>query len=178
MDQLSGTDFEIQRWIQKLDVVCSEYESRWGVSRLQTLVPYDLAQKWKSQTDKLNAAIQSGNLYDMPELVEGCIRGYGAMERAAIESGNKPHDAPLAWSVAMPSGRTLCIVRHDKDASLVNDLKRMHGEGVIVWTTDEIANIIEKEYTLVNLIDKREPGKAIEPKPFDFTKGDDIPPAK
>ena len=172
MDQLSGTDFEMQRWIQKLDTVAAEYESRWGVSRLQTLVPHELAQKWKAQTDKLNAAIQGSNLYDMPELVEGCIRGYGALEKAAIAQGHKPHDAPFAWTVGLPSGKTLAIVRHDKDASLVNDLRRDHGD-IVVWTIDEIARIIEKEHILLNVVKPSAPKTELQP--FDFTKGDSLP---
>lgn len=172
MDSLSGTDFEMQRWIQKLDTVCNEYESRWGVSRLQTLVPYDLAQKWKAQTEKLNAAIMSSNLYDMPELVEGTIRGYAALEAAAIAQGHKPHDAPLCWTTALGSGKTLAIVRHNKDASLLADLKRDHPD-VVVWTLEEIANIIEKDHVLVNVVKGEKPLPDI--KAFDFTKGDKLP---
>lgn len=173
MDQNGGAkDYEIQRWLQKLDTVAVEYESRWGVSRLHKLVPFEMAQKWNAQTAKLNAAIKGGNLYDMPDLVDGTIRGYAALEKAAIAEGHKPHDAPLAWTVGLPSGKTLAIVRHPKDASLVNDLKRDHGD-VVVWTIDEIANIIEKEYTLVNLPSAKATIKA-EPQPFDFTQGDKI----
>lgn len=172
MDNLTGVEYEIQRWLQKLDTVAAEFESRWGVSRLQTLVPYDMAQKWKTQTTKLNTAICDKNLYDLPELVEGCIRGYAALEKAAIAEGHKPHDAPFAWTVGLPSGKTLAIVRHDKDASLVNDLKRDHGD-VVVWTIDEIARVIDGEHVLVNVVKKDAPKKEVGA--FDFSKGDAMP---
>lgn len=174
MDQnTSAVDYEIQRWLQKLDTVAAEYESRWGVSRLHKLVPYEMAQKWQAQTAKLNAAIQSGNLYDMPELVEGTIRGYVALERAAIADGHKPHDAPLAWTVGLPSGKTLAIVRHEKDFALFKDASRQFGD-VVCWTIDQIANIIEKEHTLVNVV--KPPTLRPEERAFDFTKGGDALP--
>jgi hypothetical protein len=174
MDQnTNATDYEIQRWLQKLDTVAAEYESRWGVSRLHKLVPFDMAQKWNAQQAKLNAAIQSGNLYDMPELVEGTIRGYAALEAAAIKQGHKPHDAPLAWTVGLPSGKTLAIVRHEKDFALFKDASREFGD-VVCWTLDQIANIIENQYTLVNVVKPFAPKR--EAQPFDFTKGGDALP--
>lgn len=174
MDQnANATDYEIQRWLQKLDTVAVEYESRWGVSRLHKLVPFDMAQKWDAQQAKLNAAIQSGNLYDMPELVEGTIRGYAALEKAAIAAGEKPHEAPLAWTVAMSSGKTLAIVRHEKDFALFKDASRQFGD-VVVWTIDQIANIIEKEHTLVNVV--KPPTPRPEERAFDFSKGGDALP--
>lgn len=168
----NATIYEIQRWLQKLDTVACEYESRWGVSRLHTLVPFDLAAKWDAQTKKLNAAIVENDLAVMPELVEGCIRGYAALERAAIAAGYKPHDAPLAWTVGLSSGQTLAIVRHPKDAALVDDLRKAHGD-VVVWTLDEVARIIENDHTLVNV---KAPDKKQMPElqPFDFTKGDAV----
>lgn len=171
VENMSGTDYEIQRWIQKLDTVACEYECRWGVSRLHSLVPYELAKKWKAHEEKLNAAICDKNLYDLPELVEGAIRGYSALEAAAIAQGHKPHDAPLAWTVGMPSGKTLAIVRHSKDAALMNDLKRDHVD-VVVWTVDEIARVIDGSFELSNIQRKTE---TLKPSEFDFTKGDDLP---
>lgn len=174
MDQNGDAkDYKIHRWLQRLDTVAVEYESRWGVARLHKLVPFEVAQKWDTQQAKLNAAIESGNLFDMPELVEGTIRGYAYLEAEAIKQGHKPHDAPLAWTVAMPSGKTLAIVRHEKDFALFKDASRQFGD-VVVWTIDQIANIIEKEHTLVNVVKPNTVKKALEP--FDFAKGGDALP--
>jgi len=171
-DNSTAIEYSINQWLDKLDTKACEVESRWGVSRLERLVSFDMAQKWKRQTEKLNKAILENDLFLIPELVNGTIKGYEAMEADAVAQGHKPHDAPLAWTVGLPSGKTLAIVRHPKDASLVNDLKRDHGD-VVVWTIDEIANIIEKEYTLVNVVAAKP--KTMEDKAFDFTKGDELP---
>lgn len=174
-DNITPDQYYINQLLDKLDTKACEVESRWGVARLERLVSFEMAQKWKRQMDRLNKAISENDVFTLPDIVTGTIRGYEAMEADAIAQGNKPHDAPFAWTVGLPSGKTLAIVRHPKDASLMNDLKRDHGD-VVVWTIDEVANIIEKEYTLVNQDSVKNPAPALQPSgPFDFTKGDDLP---
>lgn len=167
-DNITSVEYSINQWLDKLDTKACEVESRWGVGRLERLVGFEMAAKWKSQTDKLNAAIVSRNLFDLPELVNGTIRGYEAMEADAIAQGHKPHDAPFAWTVGLPSGKTLAIVRHEKDFALFKDTSNQFGD-VVCWTIDQIANIIEKEYTLVNQPSVINPKKdKLETDPFDW----------
>lgn len=174
-DNITPDQYYINQLLDKLDTKAVEVESRWGAARLERLVSFDMAQKWKRQMERLNEAIATSDVFTLPEIVNGTIRGYEAMEADAIAQGHKPHDAPFAWTVGLPSGKTLAIVRHPKDASLMNDLKRDHGD-VVVWTIDEIANIIEKEYTLVNQDSVKNPAAPAKPlEPFDFTKGDELP---
>jgi len=171
-DNITPNEYYINQFLDKLDTKASEVESRWGVSRLERLVSFETAQKWKRQMDKLNKAISENDVFTMPDLVNGTIKGYEAMEVEVIAQGHKPHDAPVAWTVGLPSGKTLAIVRHDKDASLINDLKRNHGD-VVVWTLDEIARVIDEKHVLVNVIKETKP--MVEINPFDFTKGDQLP---
>lgn len=176
-DAATPNEYYISQWLDKLDTAACEVESRWGVSRLERLVSFEMAQKWKIQMDKLAKAISENDIFTLPELVNGTIRGYEALERDAIAQGYKPMDAPFGWSVGLPSGKTLVVVRHPKDASLMNDLKRDHGEDVVVWTLDEIANIIENEYTLVNqpsVKNKKQSETKLGNDPFDFSKGDEV----
>lgn len=173
-DKITPDQYYINQMLDKLDTKACEVESRWGVARLERLVSFEMAQKWQRQMDRLRKAISENDVFVLPEIVNGTIRGYEALEADAVTQGYKPHEAPLAWTVGLPSGKTLAIVRHPKDASLMEDLKKAHGD-VVVWTLDEVANIIEKEYTLVNKPSVK--NKVIENKesePFDFTKGDKI----
>lgn len=171
-DNITPDQYYINQLLDKLDTKAAEVESRWGVARLERLVCFDMAQKWTRQMDRLNKAISESDVFTLPEIVNGTIRGYEAMEADAIAQGHKPHDAPFAWTVGLPSGKTLAIVRHPKDAALMNDLKRNHGD-VVVWTIDEIARIIENEHTLVNI--PPSPPVKLGTGPFDFKKGDDLP---
>lgn len=175
VDNITPDQYYINQLLDKLDTKAAEVESRWGVARLERLVSFEMAQKWSRQMGRLQKAISENDVFTLPEIVSGTIRGYDALEADAIAQGNKPHDAPFAWTVGLPSGRTLAIVRSPKDASLMNDLKRDHGD-VVVWTIDEVANIIEREYTLVNQDSVKNPTAPAKPlEPFDFTKGDDLP---
>ncbi len=174
-DNVTADKYYINQLLDKLDTKACEVESRWGVSRLERLVSHDTAQKWNRQMERLTKAISENDVFVLPDIVTGTIKGYEAMEADAIAQGNKPHDAPTAWTVGLPSGRTLAIVRHPKDASLMTDPQRDHGD-VVVWTVDEIANIIEKQYTLVNQDSVKNPEAPAKPlEPFDFTKGDELP---
>ena len=172
-DNLTPDQYACNQWLDKLDEAFCEMESRWGTGRLERLVSFDIAQKWKAQMEKLNKSISESDIFTLPELVNGTVRGLKAMEADAVAQGHKPHDAPLAWTVGLPSGKTLAIVRHEKDFALFKDSAREFGEGVVVWTIDQIANIIENEHTLVNVV-KQYPQKR-ELQPFDFTKGDKLP---
>ncbi len=175
VDNITPDQYYINQLLDKLDTKAAEVESRWGVARLERLVSFDMAQKWKRQMDRLNEAIATSDVFTLPEIVNGTIRGYEAMEADAIAQGHKPHEAPFAWTVGLPSGRTLAIVRHHKDAALMDDLKRAHGD-VVVWTVDEIARIVEEQYTLVNQPSVKSPEPPLKPsEPFDFTKGDPLP---
>jgi hypothetical protein len=172
-DNITPDQYYINQCLDKLDTKACEVESRWGVARLDRLVSFDMAQKWQRQMDRLNEAIENSDVATLPEIVNGTIRGYEVMEADAMAQGHKPHDAPLAWTVAMPGGKTLAIVRHEKDFALFKDNAREFGD-VTCWTLDQIASIIENKYTLVNLKTEQE-AVALGDDPFDFSKGDDIP---
>lgn len=171
-DNITPDQYYINQLLDRLDTKACEMESRWGVARLERLVSFEMAQKWTRQMERLNEAILKSDVFTLPEIVNGTIRGYDALEADAIAQGHKPHEAPFAWTVGMPSGKTLVIVRHPKDASLMNDLKRDHGD-VVVFTIDEIAQIIDKDHVLVNVVKKDLTMAGSQP--FDFEKGDEMP---
>lgn len=164
-DNMTADDYAMQKWIDKLDRCLVEAESRWGADRLPKLVTQPMADKWARQMDKINTAIQSSDIAIFPELVDGAIRGCGAMEAEAKSLGHAPHDAPLCWTVITPKGNTLAIVRHAKDAMLMQGF----GDDVLIWTIDELAALVDGQI----LVDRLETRKAESiPLPdFDFTKG-------
>lgn len=147
MDHLPPVKYQINRWIEKLDSLSVEYEARWGVNVLPGLVPIHMAEAWQRQMQKLNDAIEASDINRMADLVNGTERGYAAMEAAAIEAGHKPHGAPVAWNVRMPSGRELAIVATHHDAAVLQgNLKRPHE--LVIWSLQEIANFIDARANL------------------------------
>ena len=146
----------IQQWLDKLDNEMCQYEARWGVGTLQRLVEPSVSNKWDMQMDRLNRAIEESDIDNVQELVEGSIRGLGALENNAVKSGHKPHGAPVAWSARMPtSGKELLICATRSDAALVQG--NPHRKDVAVWTLDEVATFIENNGQMECVKKKNEP---------------------
>lgn len=174
-DNLKPDQYYINQLLDKLDTKACEVESRWGVGRLERLVSFEMAQKWGRQISRLNEAILNSDVFILPEIINGTIRGYEVLEADAMARGHKPHEVPLAWTVGLPSGKTLAIVRHEKDFALFKDNAKQFGD-VVCWTIDQIANIIENEYTLVKPNSATPKLNSVkEATPFDFGKGDKLP---
>jgi hypothetical protein len=147
MDKLSPEQYRINQILDKLDMALKELECRWGVGRIETLVSQNMAKKWQRQTASLNQAISNNDLAQVDDLVDGTIRGCAALELDAIAQGHAPHDAPLCWTVAMPDGNTLAIVRHHKDAALL----QASSKDIVIWTVEELARLVCYKGTLVNI---------------------------
>lgn len=147
MDNLPPVKYQINRWIEKLDSLSVEYEARWGVNMLPGLVPVPMAEAWARQMQKLNDAIEASDINAMADLVNGTERGFAAMEAAAIAAGHKPHGAPVAWTVRMPSGKELAIVATHHDAAVLQgNLPRNHD--LVIWSLQEVANFIDARGSL------------------------------
>jgi hypothetical protein len=106
---LTPEQLEINRWIMRLDTVAVDYESRWGIGRLEALAAPVLREKWERQREKLNYAIQRSDLTILSDLIEGTVRGWAALEQAALLAGHKPHD-PEFWECVV-DGVTYRITR-------------------------------------------------------------------
>jgi len=94
----SPVQYEIQRHLRKLDDVTTRFECCWGVGRLPNLVGGELAQKWDRHWGKIEEAVLNSDLYSMPELVDGAIRGFDMLEDVALKAGHKPLD-PTCWEI-------------------------------------------------------------------------------
>ena len=160
----------ILRYFTRLDQVQIEYESRWGVAKLPTLVSPELQEKWKRQLEKLFKAKEENRLTDVIGLVEGCIRAFDIMEKEALARGNKMHDAEM-WDVKHPeSGQVYRIVKNNYDAGI--SLK----DGARVYTLVEIARILESQFNLIAVKDVFPDATVLKIEDtFDWNKGDKMP---
>lgn len=166
-DNITPEQYYINQLLDKLDMKACEVESRWGVGRIDRLVSFDMAQKWTRQMDKLMVAISENDVFTLPEIINGTIRGYEAMEADAKSQGHMPMHEAVGMSVRLPSGKELLIVRNRVDA------ENAHRKDCVVWTLDEVANVIENKFTLINEIKAALPEAEL--KGFDFAKGDNLP---
>ncbi len=142
---MNDTQREIKRWLDRLDEMALAVEARWGIGNLPRLCSETTAQKYDKQNEKLAVAIREQDIRQVQDLVNGFGRAYEVMEREALERGNKPSVAEY-MEVALESGFKLRIARNNTEARSVTE------KNVYVWTLEEVARVIEKDYTLVNVI--------------------------
>jgi len=142
---MNDTQREIKRWLDRLDEMALAYEARWGIGNLPRLCSDVTAQKYDKQNEKLAAAIKDQDIKLVQDLVNGFVRAYEIMEREALEKGHKPTVAEY-MEVALESGFRLRIARNNTEARGVT------AQGVVVWSLEEVARVIEKDYTLVNKV--------------------------
>jgi len=113
-------------------------ERKWGIDRLPKLVDAPLAVRFRSQAERLDAALRA----DVPAVVgvqaEAMLRAWGTLDAAALAAGWKPL-APSIWETVLPeTGEVIAIVRDaDEALALRADRKGM------VWTLAEVAVALE-----------------------------------
>lgn len=73
--------------LKPLDRVAVEMEAKWGVGRLPRLVAPDIAARFGSAKDKLNAAIRSNDSEEVAKRAAILIRGWQALDQAATQAG-------------------------------------------------------------------------------------------
>lgn len=161
-----------------VDFIATQMERKWGIGRLRLIVDDQLRSKFDAQSEKLNAALESGQIDLISVQADGMKRAWEALDKAADAAGQKPLSAEV-WEVTLPgSGRIVAVVRTSAEAHLVATPE------CETWTLSEISHLIEHAGTLVADIKRTFPGAEITAihgktnppdKPFDWSKGDDIP---
>lgn len=161
-----------------VDFIASEMERKWGIGRLRLLVNDDLRSRFDAQAEKFDAAIQSAQTDLLSVQAEGMKRAWQALDKAATAAGQQPLSAEV-WEVKLPgSEKIVAVVRTTSEAHMVATPDRE------TWTLSEIAHLIEHAGSIIADIKRTFPGaeitaihgKANPPdKPFDWSKGDDIP---
>ena len=164
-----------------LDHLAKQMETKWGVDRLPLLVSDQLRAAFYQQKDLLDEALSSGDLALIDIQVGGMKRAWEALDQAATQSGQSILSADI-WEVKLPvSGRIVAFVKTSAEAQAIArpDLE--------TWTVSEIAQLIDgmdenvravKQLfpgAEVTAITKKETPSQTDEKPFDWSKGDEIP---
>lgn len=88
LDQIEADAGGIDAVLARLDAEVVQIEGRWGVDRLQRVVPVDMAAKFGSAQAKLNAAIESCDLPAVVQRAAIMLRGWQAMDDWASKAVN------------------------------------------------------------------------------------------
>src|SRR5512134_1508182 len=92
----------LQAIVESLDEFVHAMERKWGVDRLQLLVPDELRARWEAQKERLDAAIRSNQERYVATQADGMRRAWAALERVALAAGEQPL-SPLVWECVLPS---------------------------------------------------------------------------
>lgn len=123
--------------IEALDNIVVDFENRWGIDRLPSLVDEALRNRFYDQLDRLNAAIHADIGSEVKAEAEAMARGYAALERVAKANGHKELSGEF-WEAAMPNGQVLAICRtFEEQAKVARENRDM-----VVYSVEEIANIL------------------------------------
>ena len=171
-DPMAPSAYRIQAMINGLDQVAHAMERKWGVGRLRLLVSDLLREKFDEQKDRLDAAIASDEERYVRIHADGMRRAWQALDRAAVEAGEKPL-APEVWECVLPdTGEVVSLVRDEAEAHHIARECR-------VFTVTEIAKLIAGLGETVLEVKRQFPGAAITgircKPPIDWSRGDDIP---
>jgi len=129
----------ILRHLTRLDQIQIEYEARWGVAKLPTLISPELREKWEGQLQKVFKAKEENRLQDLMALVDGCARAYKIMEDEAMSRGHKPYECEM-WDIKHPdTGQVYRIVKNNYDAGIAPK------DNALVYTREEVARILESK---------------------------------
>lgn len=155
-------DAQIAAHIAQVDAVAFDMEQKWGVGRLTLLVDPELAARFQLQAQAFNKAIYppdglSAKLAHVKQQAEATIRGWVALDRAAVAAGARSLD-PATWEAKLPNGAVLAVCRSSSDAHHV--ARQAFGRQVYVWTLDEVARVVS-QYELVNLSKEVFPGATV-----------------
>lgn len=101
-----------------LDRVAGDMERTWGVGRLPTLVPADLAAKFAMAEQQCEDAITSGDVNAAAQKAAALARGWKALDEAARAQGHKSGSTSEVWCVAM-EGRAFAVCLHTADCGAV-----------------------------------------------------------
>jgi len=121
-----------------LDAVATAMERKWGIGRLETLVPEEWALKFHSAAGKLNAALLAADMTAIRERAEIMRRGWVKLDELATAAGAEPWASADVWEVRAPGGQVYAIARTD-----IDQRNAAQKDGVACYTLAEVARILE-----------------------------------
>lgn len=129
--------------VRAVDRRAREIEERWGLGRLPSLVPHDLAERFRVQQRKFSTAVWAYEPEEVRKHGDAMLRAYAKLEEVAAASGCEPKPVEQ-WEFETPDGLVV-LVRDMADTGRA----QLHGRKGQVWSLDEIVNIVRAHPVLI-----------------------------
>lgn len=134
---------QIDVTVRGVDQKGREMDRKWGFGRLPTLVPLEIADKFRAQQRKFSGAVWERDPDAVRRHGEAMLRAYAKLDELA-EAAGYVAAPPEQWEFETPDGLVI-LVRELADAGNVE----RHGRQAQVWSLDEIASVIRAHPTIV-----------------------------
>jgi hypothetical protein len=128
--------------MDEVTMVSAGIEQTWGVGRVRRLVGLELREKFDRQRALWLGAVWHGPLAEVQAQGRRMLNAWRAVDAAARALGASPA-SPEVWEVGLPSGKVLAVVRRSIDASCVCARYEGDGRAVVVYSLEEIAQLVE-----------------------------------
>jgi hypothetical protein len=120
-------------------------QGKWGSGRLRLLVDDDLRGRFDRQHLSWLRAVWSRNVAEIEKHGAAMVRGYEALDAAAMKSGAEGLALPQAWPITLPDGTIGALCQTKIEADKVGE----SGQYQMVWTVAEIEQILRRFPELV-----------------------------
>ena len=148
----SRAETEMHYCLGPYDEAIRAAELKWGVDRLPSLVPVDMALKYGKAVGALNDAIRADDLEAVRQNAINCTKGLAALDRAATEAGATKAD-PHVWEMGRDDFR-FAIIKDDRawpalkaarpdllfftEGEVISALMAWHTRGPVVETAERV----------------------------------------
>jgi len=152
----SEIDEAIYRALRPLDELSHSMEMKWGVDRLENLVPSKLAMQFGIGKAQLDQAIDERNPQLVAQKAAAMIRGWQALDKAAAHHMTIDQVA-TAWYWRHPeTDEPFAITKDNASAQAITRIDKVS----TIYTLDEVCRILHSQ-TLVNVVKDQFPGSVI-----------------
>jgi hypothetical protein len=134
---------QIDTVIKAVDRRARELEELWGLGRLPSLVPHELAERFRLQQRKFSTAVWEYKIEEVRKHGDAMLRAYAKLEEVAAAAGAQPAPAEQ-WEFETDDGLVV-LVRDMADTGRA----QLHGRKAQVWSLDEIISIVRAHPVLV-----------------------------
>ena len=122
--------------LRRLDEIAHSYEQKWGVGRLERLVPANLVDKFAAQRNILNELLTKNAPERIERAAAGMARAWQALDKAATEAGHVPLPKEIWTARHKKTGDIISIYRGNIELVDLLDAKGL------AFSVDEIVSLI------------------------------------
>lgn len=153
-----ATTVALDAAVSAVDACVIQMERKWGVNRLLNVCQdSDLRETMQNTLQEFNDAIFNGDAFMAKKRGTGIIKGYGFLEKHAIERGVEPLTAGRELEGLLPNGSILVIVpSHDSYVRQENETRDL-----TVIDMNAVVELLAEKLEPVQMISQHFPGAVV-----------------